>query len=96
LQEGSYTFRLTVRNNKNDTAAAIVNVTVLNNFRIFGPLALYPNPASDIVNIVLNKDNSGIVRFNIYDMQGRKVMRTIEIVKPRGIFTASINVSQLT
>jgi hypothetical protein len=95
LQEGNYTYRLTVRDNKNATTTDTVNVTVVNDFRIYRPMALYPNPANDIVNIVLNSDSSGTVLFNIYDMQGRKVMPTVKLDKPRGFFTATINVSQL-
>jgi hypothetical protein len=95
LQEGNYTFRLIVRDNRNAADTATVNVTVLNNFRIYGPVAVYPNPANDIINIVLNNDSSGTVLFNIYDMQGRKVIPTVEVDKPRGFFTATINVSQL-
>jgi hypothetical protein len=95
LQEGNYIFRLIVKDNRNAADTATVNVTVVNNFWIYGPVALYPNPAYDIINIVLNSDSSGTVLFNIYDMQGRKVMPSIEVDKPRGFFTATINVSQL-
>ncbi len=95
LKEGTYTYRLTVRDNKNATATDTINVTVVNNFRSYGSVALYPNPVTDIVNIVLNNDSSGTVHVNIYDMQGRKVMRKEEIDKPAGFFTISINVSQL-
>jgi hypothetical protein len=95
LQEGTYTFRLIVRDNRNAADTATVDITVLNNFRLFGPVALYPNPANDFINVILNNDSSGIVQFNIYDMQGRKVIPTTEVDKPRGFFTAKLNVSQL-
>jgi len=95
LIEGIYTYKLTVRDNDDATDTASVKVTVLNNFDISWPIALYPNPARDNINITLTGDSSRTVWFNILDVQGRRIMPMIKMNVPQGFFVASINISHL-
>jgi hypothetical protein len=45
---------------------------------------IYPNPASDIINIKLNGETRGKLRLEIYDMQGKKQ-------KVRSLYSAEVN-----
>jgi hypothetical protein len=95
LTEGTYTYQLTVRDNDDATGTATVKVTVLSDFRISGPVAIFPNPARDVINIALTSDSSATVLFNILDGQGRIVMPTMEMNMPQGFFVIPINISRL-
>ena len=54
LALGEYVYRLTVTDNRNVTATDTVKVTVIDNFRSYtSPVAVYPNPATDVINLRL-------------------------------------------
>ena len=96
LALGEYVYRLTVTDNRNMTATDTVKVTVIDNFRNFtSPVAVYPNPATDVINLRLLNENAGKWFINVYDMNGKKVMQTINADKPAGAYSVQIDVSVL-
>jgi hypothetical protein len=95
LNAGTYTFVLTVRDNKGASDTDTMHITVINKFQRFGTVALYPNPAHDVLNVVVNSDEQESVVFNIYDANGNKITSEIEREKTKGFYTTSINVADL-
>jgi Secretion system C-terminal sorting domain/PKD domain len=95
LQLGSYVFCLRVANAQGDTAISMVKVNVVSNARTTGNhLFLYPNPAQSIVHLRITGDGTGVAIVNIYDVNGRLVMRTSEVLQA-GFSDTEINVSSL-
>lgn len=96
LLVGEYTYRLTVRDNKNATATSIVKVTVIDNFRNYtASVVVYPNPATEVINIRLMSDKPGRVEVNIYDMSGKAVLSPLMVDKPAGAYSVPVTVSSL-
>ncbi len=96
LKVGEYVYQLTVTDNRNVTATDTVKVTVIDNFRNYtSPFAVYPNPATDVINVRLLNDKSGKWFINVYDMNGRMVMPTTNVDKPAGAYSVQLNVSAL-
>ena len=96
LEIGEYVFRVTVRDNRNGVGTADVKVTVIDNFRSYTtPMALYPNPATDIVNIRLLGDKAERAELSVYDLSGKRVVPPVVVNKPVGAFTTSIDVTRL-
>lgn len=96
LQIGDYVFRVTVRDNKNASASATVKVTVIDNFRNYDkPFAVYPNPATDIINVRLLHDRAERTEVSVFDIGGRQVLPVSIVDKPAGAFTTSLDVSRL-
>ena len=93
---GDYVYRVTVKDNLNATASATVKVTVIDNFRNYDkPVVLYPNPATDIVNIRLLSDKAERSELSVYDMAGKMVLPPVVVNKPTGAFTTTIDVTRL-
>jgi len=96
LALGEYVYRLTVTDNRNITATDTVKITVIDNFRNYtSPVAVYPNPATGIINLRLLNDNAGKWFVNVYDMNGKKVLPTLNVDKPAGSYSVQIDVSAL-
>ncbi len=97
LAVGDYVYRLTVRDNRNATATDTVKVTVIDNFRNFtNPVVIYPNPATDVINIRLLSDKPGRSQINVYDMNGKRVLPTLSVNKPAGAYSVPVTVTGLT
>ncbi len=93
---GDYVYRLTVRDNKNAVSTATVKVSVIDNFRNYDkPFALYPNPATDVINIRLLSDKAERSDLTINDMSGKMVLPPVIVNKPTGAFTTTIDVTRL-
>jgi hypothetical protein len=60
---------LVYRISKNGSILSITNIGK----QIVGRLNVFPNPASEFINITLNKDVDKIVDYKIYDIQGKLV-----------------------
>ena len=96
LAIGDYVYRLTVRDNKNAVSTATVKVTVIDNFRNYDkPFALYPNPATDVINIRLLSDKAERSEVTVYDMSGKMVLPPAIVNKPTGAFTTTIDITRL-
>ncbi len=96
LLVGEYVYRLTVRDNKNATATATVKVIVIDNFRNFtNPVVVYPNPATDVINVRLLNPKPGRVTITVYDMNGKTVLPKMEVNKPAGAYSVPITVTKL-
>jgi streptogramin lyase len=52
-------------------------------------LSVYPNPASENVDIRFNNDLAGFVQLSVYDIQGKKVKDIISNTLEKGRYTAS-------
>jgi hypothetical protein len=96
LQAGDYVFRLTVRDNKNAVATDTVVIAVIDNFRGTGEAVIYPNPASNVVNVSLKNHEAGTMRIRISDLAGKQVLPITEVAKPQGVYTTTVDVSTLT
>jgi hypothetical protein len=96
LAIGDYVYRLTVTDNANVSATDTVKVTVIDNFRNYDqPFALYPNPATDIINIRFLSDKAERSELSVYDMAGKMVIAPMVINKPTGAFTVTVNITTL-
>jgi hypothetical protein len=96
FSEGDYVFQLTVRDNSNAIAKDTVTIAVVNNFRSFtNDLMLYPNPATDQVNLVLYNERFQKAGVTVYDVTGRKVMTPFEINNVQNRFSKVIEVEGL-
>jgi hypothetical protein len=75
LSYGQYIFRLTVMDNKGVTDTASVMVNVVNTQRSYlqDQLIIYPNPATDLINVRLISDTTGNVAYRVFDITGRMV-----------------------
>ncbi|RZK47338.1 MAG: tandem-95 repeat protein, partial [Pedobacter sp.] len=96
FSEGDYIFQLTVRDNSNAIARDTVTIAVVNNFRSFtNDLMLYPNPATDQINLVLYNERFKKAGVTVYDVTGRKVMAPFEINNIQNRFSTVIDVQGL-
>jgi len=92
---GDYVFQITVKDNLNAIAKDTVTIAVVNNFRSYpGDLMLYPNPASDKINLNLYNEKYSKAQINVYDMTGSKVFPAIELNSSQNRFTKAIDLSQ--
>ena len=74
LIPGQYVFLLTVSDSKGVTDTSSVTITVVNTQRttyLQDQLIIYPNPATDLINIRLISDTTGNVAYRIFDITGR-------------------------
>jgi len=98
LVAGLYTFRLTVTNQKGDTASATVKVTVMSDTRggkdSSAKFFLYPNPAHDQTTLNMTGDGSGTVELRIFDINGKPV-KGQQFSKLPGTSSVTIDVSRL-
>jgi RNase P/RNase MRP subunit p29 len=79
LVVGDYTFQLTVTDDKGATATATVRVHVLSDLRHNGNVRIYPNPIpmDQTMTIEGSSDSASVMKFTIYDVQGRIVKQTV-------------------
>jgi len=98
LVAGLYTFRLTVTNQKGDSASATVKVTVMSDTRgakdSSTKFFLYPNPAHDQTTLNMTGDGSGTVELRIFDINGKPV-KGQQFSKLPGTSSVTIDVSHL-
>jgi hypothetical protein len=90
-QPGNYTVKLIAENaNCADTATIQVSVTVgIEEKEAFNSISLYPNPASNIINVKMDLVESTDVEVMVYDITGKlvaavhdeKVMSGLHVVK---------------
>ncbi|MBN9385215.1 MAG: T9SS type A sorting domain-containing protein [Chitinophagaceae bacterium] len=76
---GEYTFQLTVTDSKNVKATATVRVRVLSDLRNNGFVKIYPNPVpmDQAMTVEGSTDSASVMKFTIYDVQGRVVRQTM-------------------
>ena len=93
---GSYTITLIATNAcGSDTATFMINVNVgLENNPLANSLNVYPNPATDKLNVSFREVGSADVNIRLRDAQGREVMNITERMSS-GNFNRDINVSSL-
>ncbi|HVW61257.1 MAG TPA: PKD domain-containing protein, partial [Puia sp.] len=79
LVTGDYTFQLTVTDDKNAKATATVRVHVLSDLRHTGYVSIYPNPVpmDQPMTVEGNTDSASVMKFTIYDVQGRILRQTV-------------------
>jgi alpha-tubulin suppressor-like RCC1 family protein len=99
LVAGLYMFRLTVTNQKGDTASAVVKVTVMSDTRSAKDTSgekffLFPNPAHDHTTLTMTGDASGTVELHLFDINGKPV-KGLSFSKLPGTSSVTIDVSQL-
>jgi len=75
LQEGEYTFQVTVTDNNGISSSANVKITVEAGLGLAfaDQLLVYPNPAHNVINGRITSPVTGTVKISIYDMNGREV-----------------------
>jgi len=95
LQEGEYTFELTVTDNAGATSTKTVKVIVVNTFRYSQFFKIYPNPAVDNIHVQYIDDKIGKVKVVIYDVSGKMALQK-EFTKNQSLITQDINISALT
>ncbi|MDQ6901828.1 MAG: T9SS type A sorting domain-containing protein, partial [Bacteroidota bacterium] len=57
-------------------------------------VTLYPNPACDYVNVIINNNNFNEVKIKIFGTSG-SVYKNFEFIKPNNNFSQSININSL-
>lgn len=95
LQVGQYEFQVTVTDNAGTSSIATMKLTVMpsvadNNDQ----LAVYPNPAHDVITSKVTSDVTGSVKIYVYDMNGQMVMAT-EVEKSSDVIRKTMNISTL-
>lgn len=76
LQAGEYIFRLTVTNSRGIKATDQAKVTVIDESQTPATVDLYPNPASDVINVKISSDSIGVIALNIYNLNGNLVKKS--------------------
>ncbi len=79
LVVGDYTFQLTVTDDKNAKATAVVRVHVLSDLRHNGYIKIYPNPVrmDQMMTLEGSTDSASVMKFTIFDVQGRIVKQSV-------------------
>lgn len=68
--------------------------TSLEVIETFGDLRIYPNPATDILNLSMRIDQPQPTRLNVIDLQGR-IVYTKEVIATEGMFEYQVSVDGL-
>ncbi|HVU95078.1 MAG TPA: PKD domain-containing protein [Puia sp.] len=97
LQGGLYMFRLTVQDDKGDTASATVKVRVMSVTRHGGDqgIFIFPNPAHDVTNVQINTSVEGVATMTIFSLGGGLADRQTMSLQ-EGTTTIPVNVSKLS
>ena len=106
LKEGSYVYRLTVKDNRGVTSTDDVVVTVTNPYvvssfsSIAGPnvkeeLNAYPNPAKDVITLSYSSAALGRSVVILYDAYGMPA-RTVEFEKSQVLHQIQVNITDLS
>ncbi|PSL43735.1 putative secreted protein (Por secretion system target) [Chitinophaga niastensis] len=94
LQQGAYTFQLTVTDNKQATGITTFAVDVLESKPVDhtpDSVSLVPNPVSAIARLNVARDGNNFIHVKIYDMSGRLVQQKSYTFS--GAFQTDIDVS---
>ncbi len=94
LQQGQYEFQVTVTDNTGATSAATMTLTVEPGLLSTDKLAVFPNPATDVIHERITSTVTGTVRINVYDMNGRLVLSS-QVDKSSETIRQTMNVSSL-
>jgi hypothetical protein len=109
LLQGTYEFGLEVTDDDGEKSSKSVTVIVKNGTgrKLIPDVKLYPNPATNLVNVQIDTEVEGRTALTFYDMNGRPVMtdvfnksynattRTVNIARlPKGTYTILIQVDQ--
>jgi hypothetical protein len=106
LKEGTYVYRLTVKDNVGATSTDDVVVTVTNPYvvsslsKVAGPsvkeeLNAYPNPAKDVITLSYSSAALGRSVVMIYDAYGMPA-RTVEFEKSQVLHQIQVNITDLS
>lgn len=108
ISTGTYTLKITNSNNCTSLVSNTLNVTVItgvrNNSSIINSLELYPNPASQNLNINIQSKQNANAQLRIFDVSGKEMfINDIKITKGETLqkidvsnFAKGIYVIQLT
>ncbi|MGL6268399.1 MAG: PKD domain-containing protein, partial [Chitinophagaceae bacterium] len=96
LVSGTYEFDLVVTDDDGEKDKKAVVVIVKNNSgrRLVPDVSVYPNPATNLVNIKISSDVEGRTTLSFIDMNGRPVMTDV-FVKGYGTYTRQVNIGRL-
>jgi len=96
LVAGTYEFDLHVMDDdgEKDKKAVVVIVKNNSNRRLIPDVSIYPNPATNLVNIKISSDVEGRTTLTFIDMNGRPVMTDV-FVKVYGSYTRQVNIGRL-
>jgi hypothetical protein len=93
---GTYTLKITNGNNCTSLVSSTLNVTVIagvrNNSSIINRLEIYPNPASQNLNINIQSKQNANVQLRIFDVSGKEML-TNDIKITKGETLQKIDVS---
>ena len=92
---GEYIFKLTVTDNQGASSVVQIRVTVKNRNGEAIYCSLYPNPVSDLLNIMYIGNIRGEVRITIFDMNKRIVIEKL-VTKNQLTLLTQIDVSRLS
>jgi len=97
LQTGQYTFRLTVTDDKGNTAMDTVTVSVVftNRSADNANVDIFPNPTQDVANLTINSTATGQMQINIVSMSG-SLIQSSQSDKKLPTETRTLNVSNLS
>ena len=102
LQAGQYEFQITVTDNEGATSTATMKLMVEaprdsthnNNNSNGSQFFVFPNPAHDVTRAKITSPITGMVKINVYDMNGRLVLAT-EVEKSDNVVYKTLSVSSL-
>jgi parallel beta-helix repeat protein len=96
LVTGTYEFDLVVTDDDGDIDKKSVVVIVKNssNRRLIPEVSVYPNPASNMVNIKINSDVEGRTTITFIDINGRPALTDV-FVKGYGSYSRQVNIGRL-
>lgn len=64
----------------------------INKYNLLSSINVFPNPASDFINVYFNQETKNSTSVSVYNLVGKKIK---EIVLPAGTETSSINIRDL-
>lgn len=95
LAPGDYSFKLTVTDNRDQSAEKTMRVTVVDKTTSMQRISLYPNPCANILHIKAVTEKTGTVLVRITSMAGI-IMQQQSFEKNSPSFEEQINVSNLS